>query len=615
MKVAIKLCDLAVVGGGIAGLSIAERVAREARRQNKLLKVLLIDSANALGTGASGSLEGWFHSGALYSTFDDTPALFTFLNSFEDLLNWYRCDPLFAPRGHCNLKKAGESCPRYDLSRPRKESWFYEELPYIVPIDNAGVHSARFSHSQRYSRAATSLTKMFHSSDWKGPDGMFWQAPHQGLGAGVAGPAKAVDGPPQDAIGEGLQKVINRLTSQAPGAQLGVMATRDSVMNSWLILSDLARSAAELGVETLLGCELDPSSIQIPDYGEPETISGIVIRSACGAYTHVIARQYVFALGAGFDELTLLKERFGIRIRVKKTTSVMVATKPALYDASFVCVEDSKVGAFNHVLRRLHSADSGQEFSLLADGNALSEDASLRDCAGAANSLLLKTERTLGTNLSCATATWFSCKKTEFPLGDGVERRYAYWWGPSRAYWITEQWRRAREPVQQRTAEDRIFQNVIHGNPRIDCGDLGDLSGSSWALKKALHYALLVRVHAQRKSLKQEGLQADAVFRSYQRFMAEAFSVAAANGKSHSAPPDEEVMESQGQHGALNFLCVVPGKFSLFPSLAHNVYLELEARGLFLTALDGFASARTAPPVALPWPERLLIDAERQTAC
>lgn len=39
-------------------------------------------------------------------------------------------------------------------------------------------------------------------------------------------------------------------------------------------------------------------------------------------------------------------------------------------------------------------------------------------------------------------------------------------------------------------------------------------------------------------------------------------------------------------------LCVVPGKFSLFPSVAHQVYLEMELRGLFCTLDEGRAAPR-----------------------
>src|SRR3954470_11471538 len=88
-------CDVVVVGGGIAGVAIAERVAREAARQGRSVRVLVVEAGAELGGGASSKLEGWFHSGALYSMLDGTSTLFALADSFEDLYNWYFSDPLF----------------------------------------------------------------------------------------------------------------------------------------------------------------------------------------------------------------------------------------------------------------------------------------------------------------------------------------------------------------------------------------------------------------------------------------------------------------------------------------------------------------------------------------
>jgi len=60
-------CDLLIIGAGIAGVAIAERVAREAAERAKRLRVFVVDEAEQIGAGASRGLQGWFHSGALYA--------------------------------------------------------------------------------------------------------------------------------------------------------------------------------------------------------------------------------------------------------------------------------------------------------------------------------------------------------------------------------------------------------------------------------------------------------------------------------------------------------------------------------------------------------------------
>ncbi|MEM9660844.1 MAG: FAD-dependent oxidoreductase [Planctomycetota bacterium] len=60
--------DLVVIGAGIAGVACAELIARTSAAQRRRAKIIVLDSAPSVGCGASGSLQGWFHTGALYST-------------------------------------------------------------------------------------------------------------------------------------------------------------------------------------------------------------------------------------------------------------------------------------------------------------------------------------------------------------------------------------------------------------------------------------------------------------------------------------------------------------------------------------------------------------------
>src|SRR5260370_6531792 len=100
------------------------------------------------GTGASGGLEGILHSGALYSRLDKTALFFTFLSALEDLYNWYHFDPLFSGAINCNIKDIVDSkTPRFDLAGLSPDSWFLEELKFLLP---SGVISCHDDQAIRY---------------------------------------------------------------------------------------------------------------------------------------------------------------------------------------------------------------------------------------------------------------------------------------------------------------------------------------------------------------------------------------------------------------------------------------------------------------------------------
>src|SRR5260370_34683333 len=117
--------------------------------------------------------------------------------------------------------------------------------------------------------------------------------------------------------------IVQAVKKSENGTALDLMLARDGVMNPWRILSDLASAAAVLGVEFTNGYKLEPDAIQISPYGNPDRVSGmVVVPSDDRPPVHVIAQQYVLALGAGFQEVEFLRERFNLRVKVEKKTSV-----------------------------------------------------------------------------------------------------------------------------------------------------------------------------------------------------------------------------------------------------------------------------------------------------
>ena len=112
----IEYVDVIVIGGGIAGISIAEFLARHSR-----LSIKVLDSAPQLGTFASGKLEGWFHTGALYSGHDDAQTFINCVNSLEDLINLY--SSYFSEE--CNIALT-ETKPNFFTPAviPNSKGWF-----------------------------------------------------------------------------------------------------------------------------------------------------------------------------------------------------------------------------------------------------------------------------------------------------------------------------------------------------------------------------------------------------------------------------------------------------------------------------------------------------------
>ncbi|MGF1608700.1 MAG: FAD-dependent oxidoreductase [Kiloniellales bacterium] len=77
-----------VVGGGIAGIAIAEILTREGH------SVLLLEQGEQLAGEASGDLHEWIHTGCLYTLVPDRLITMKYLlGAIDDLLEYYGCFP------------------------------------------------------------------------------------------------------------------------------------------------------------------------------------------------------------------------------------------------------------------------------------------------------------------------------------------------------------------------------------------------------------------------------------------------------------------------------------------------------------------------------------------
>lgn len=593
-----RIYDVVIVGGGIAGLSIAERLSREASRQDKRIKILVVEREREFGSGASSRLEGWYHTGALYSKSPDLRFLDNCIRAYEDLYNWYFYDPQFLRRANCNLREltTENKQPGYQIeSRPN--AWFSSTINFLLPFDldrlgsRYGLRYDLPKWEQTCEQVRRLVAHAYYIENWRNNDLNCCQCPHS---EDIIDKLFSVEERKEGGFSEILRRhdrdtswvestieQLSRSLSIPLKANFEFVGSLDAVMNTAQVMADLAYSAACRGVDFLAGYELDPDYVQIPRYGKSETITGVVFRPTGDKegrkLLHVVGHHYVFAIGLGFDEESLLRDRLDLRVRVEKQTSVMVVVKPHLSEQSFVRMDYYPGNDFNHMYRP--GPDGSVGWSVIADSNALPEDANHIDCARAAEHLIAKARRYFQTDLRDHQTAWYSCVKTEFPISEDSNREYSYWFGPLWQDWNDGAWAAAREENQK--AAQYAVQEFARRHFREIAGGSGVMSDeiirekdsmpdeigkSNWALKKWLHFTLLQTALDQHSSPS-----------AYEHV----------SGHVRTCYSDRYLTNASLKP---NFVCVVPGKFSLFPTLAYQVYLEMEVRGVFSNLPPGALS-------------------------
>ena len=74
--------DYTIIGGGIAGIAIAEALSRNSD------KVILIEKEKELMSKSSSDQHGWFHIGSLYAFLDNNNYLKGLIKNTKDIITY-----------------------------------------------------------------------------------------------------------------------------------------------------------------------------------------------------------------------------------------------------------------------------------------------------------------------------------------------------------------------------------------------------------------------------------------------------------------------------------------------------------------------------------------------
>lgn len=520
-------CDILIVGGGIAGIAIAERLAREAHRQGKLIDIVLIERNPQLAMRASSGLEGWFHTGSLYAKIRDGHSFLTCLKSLEDMTNWYANDSLFLHHQACTIEHDSGSgirvVPDTEIGHTDSSAgWFESPIRFEIQPENGSQ-----DWDQTSQMIQSRLNRVFHAQSWAGDSSWACRMPDICL---------------DTTLDESI-KCEQAFTSA------------DVTMNTTLILQHLTESAARFGVEFLV----NHSALLMtePDASEKKIVA---VDSVLNERIEFRATQVIYALGDQSYSSTVSGLAF------HRIESVMITRQPEISTESSVVLCADSDDNINHVYHP--GPDHG--YSILADSNSIQLDegqaeSSLEDKERVARDVYRKAKEQFGACVG-EYSDWniVSCVKTEVQAEDESPRVYSYWWGPEYASWTHPDWV-SRRMLSQYQTQETIRTSI----PQLNSQVLDSLKEDSWALKKSLHFGLVDWM------IQNDGSSS----KRFQEMQVWAFDAATSRRARSGMPP----------------ILVIPGKFSLFPSVAHNIYLESEMRGLYLGLKDGQAEARVLP--------------------
>ncbi|MGP0127795.1 MAG: FAD-dependent oxidoreductase [cyanobacterium endosymbiont of Rhopalodia musculus] len=410
----IEYVDVVVVGGGIAGIAITEFLSRHS---NLTIKVL--EKSLKLGNLASGKLEGWFHTGALYSGQDDAQTFINCVNGVEDIINLYT--PYF--RENCNINLT-EKFPNFYSPTiiPNSQGWFNAQPVHIIhpQADAPEISSSRLKSDTvqiniQLNRVLGRLEVAYGKQhNWKNNDNCI--APSYAQVENYEGISCSL---------RQSNETIHNLCSQFDNSygikpsNYEVLHTLDCSMNTSRILKDLVASCLNQGVTFETGVTID--KLLLDRYG-PIRLKSLICKTRQGLPKRLKAKLFIFAVGEEFESFLADLQ---VRARLKRSRSAMVVAYPALVNNNFVRMSTKNRFHFNHFIQQREKGDQKFIYSMLANSGYMRdeepEDIDIEP-------ILELAERYFGQEkLHSRQLFSYECMKTEFISEEEQKRRYSYW--------------------------------------------------------------------------------------------------------------------------------------------------------------------------------------------
>lgn len=411
----IEYVDVVIVGGGIAGIAIAEFLARHSN-----LSIKVLEKEQKLGTVSSGKLEGWFHSGALYSGQDDAQTFLNCVNGVEDLINLYV--PYFQQECNIGLKETKSDFFNPSII-PTIGGWFNDKPVYLIhpQIDAPEIHQSTLKSDSvqienqldrvlgRLEAAYGQQHNWFNKGKCVAPTyGKIEN--YEGLNCSLRNSNPILDNL--------CQKFDNSYGMMSSNYE--IVKTLDSSMDTTKILQDLVESALIQGVSFETGININ--KIQVDKYGKIR-VKNLQCQTKEGISKRIKANLFIFTVGSSFK---FFLSDLQVRARLKRSRSAMVVAYPAIVDINFVRMSTKNKFHFNHFVQQREWKDKQVIYSMLANSGYTKDDS---ESEIDIESILESAEKYFGKDKLYKHHHLFSyeCVKTEFISQEEEKRRYSYW--------------------------------------------------------------------------------------------------------------------------------------------------------------------------------------------